>query len=690
MIDITTKKLSNILGLGERAVQKRAAKENWPYYETNKGLRSFLIDNLPADIKNQVIQARESLYMKNTIAPPREDLDVSVVKELVRRWDSAPQWKKGNAEARLDILKALSRFLKGRDLTAGKREFCNRYSVHNNDLGICESTFQRVKKVGPATLYNWDSSYQEEGLVGLLDDNGGKPRSVFTPERENYVTALLGRNPDIRAVRVKEYLLNKFGVDLSERTVRDRMKKIRDKQKQAFSLIDDPDRWRSEYQVAFGNAAESARYFLHQVELDTTPGDVELDGKRHKILAGVCRFCRKPKTLVSPVSTSESVAALIRRIGVELGIPTEIICDRGKDYMSHHIDIVCRALGIELSPTPGYTPEAKPFVERYFRTLGESFFEEFQDFIGHNVAQGKKIRKRRAFIKSLMTEGEVIKIDMKPEEFQRRIDHWNDYVYSQKIHRGLGKSPEQKAAESTEPVRKIKDERIFDILLAKAGSRVVGKKGIEFNGGLFMAHELWECVKERVELRQDLQNAGKLYVFDEKTKAYICTARDAALEPFTAEEATNARKEQRKQVRAEAKALLTLAKSVGDPVSELLEAKRNEPGQIKAFHRVEEAHGGMIEEAQKTLKAQEREIEEFTPDYENHNMIDPAQNNPKIIPYPQEQPFFHSCLDRYKYIKSQEKVRKLTPREHEFVKEYQESDEYHLIYVLPYEGRNMK
>lgn len=697
MTETTTAEIAKILGVSERRIRNRSIMEGWPYhkirdYGDKTKRKYFQIKDLPADIRNQVIQAQESFYLKNIIAPQREDFDVSIVKELIRRWDRAPKWKKSNAEARLDISKALEKFCRGRDLTSGRQEFRNRYNVHNNELGVSESTFQRFREIKSlATLYNWDCRYKEEGLVGLLDEDKAKPRSVFTPEMEKYVTALLARNPDIRAVRVQEYLLNKFGVNLSGRTVREKVRKIRNQQKQAFAQLNDPDRWRNEYQVAFGNAAESARYFLHQVELDTTPGDIELKGKqRRKLITGVDRFCRKAKVLVSPVSKSESIAALIRIIGIEWGLPTEIICDRGKDYMSHHVEIVCGALGIKRNPTPGYTPEAKPFVERYFKTLAESFFEEFEEFIGHHVAQGKKIRNRRAFIESLMTEGKVIEINMTEEEFQSKINHWNDYIYHQKVHRGLGKSPEARAAESMMPVRKIKDERVWDLLLPKAGSRVVGKKGIEFNGGLFAAPELWQYVKERVEVRQDLQNAGKLYAFDEKTKAYICTARDTALEPFTAEEATKVRKEQRKQVREEVKALLTLAKSVGDPMSELLEAKRTEPGQIRAFHRVEKAEGGMIKEAEKALEAQIETIEEFTPDSEGQKLINVTQDNPKVIAYPQKAPFFQSCLERYKYLKSQEKINNLTKRDREFMREYEDTLDYYRIFVMPYEEEGAK
>jgi transposase len=631
--------------------------------------------DLPADLRNRVIQGIESLYIKNTIVPPREDLDVSIVKELIKRWDAAPDWKKRNAEARREILDASKTFAGSRKLTSQKRKFCNLYRVHNNGLGISESTFERFSEISLRTLYRWEDNYQEQGMVGLLDDDKARPRSVFTQEMETYMTGLIGRNPNIRPVRVGEYLTNKFGVKLSPRTVREKVKNIKSRQEQAFTLLDDPDRWRSEYQVAFGNAAESARYFLHQVELDTTPGDVDLKGKRHKIIAGIDRFCRKAKTNVSPVGGSEAIAGVIRRISIEWGIVTEFIFDLGKDYMSRHIEIALKALGIKRSPTPGYTPEAKPFVERYFRTLG-NFFEEFEEFTGHNVSQAKKIRKRHALIKSLMTEGEVIKIDMEPEEFQRRLDHYNDYIYSQKTHRGLGKSPEAKAAESPEPVRKIEDERILDLLLAKAGSRVVGKKGIEFNGGTFVAPELWRYVKQRVEVRQDVHNAGRLYVFDEATKAFICVARDAALEPFTAEEATQARKEQRHAIREQAKALLTLAKPIGDPLADLLESKRNEPGQIRAFHRVEKAEGGMIEEAGRALKAEELEAA--------RTWIK-SETDQKIASFGNEAPFFEDAHDRYKWLKEQANSRRLTAQEREFMAEFEETELYQMIYVWPFE-----
>jgi len=62
MNDITIKRLSRILDLSERRLRQRANKEGWPSREPknphNKGKgRAFLVEGLPADIRNKVIQS---------------------------------------------------------------------------------------------------------------------------------------------------------------------------------------------------------------------------------------------------------------------------------------------------------------------------------------------------------------------------------------------------------------------------------------------------------------------------------------------------------------------------------------------------------------------------------------------------------------------------------------------------------
>ena len=81
--ETTAKKISSLLGVSERSVLRRATVEKWPFREVNdqgrgRKTKYFIIENLPADIRNQIIQARESDYIKNTIAPPREDLNAEM------------------------------------------------------------------------------------------------------------------------------------------------------------------------------------------------------------------------------------------------------------------------------------------------------------------------------------------------------------------------------------------------------------------------------------------------------------------------------------------------------------------------------------------------------------------------------------------------------------------------------------
>ena len=699
MTETTIQEISRILGVSERRIQQRSAIESWPYSETkgprNKNnRRSFPIDGLPSDIRVRIIQAQEVDYQKNAILPPREDLDLERAKALLELFDSAPGWNQRKAEARGEIVKPFIQFSKRKNLTAAKEEFINRYNAHNNHLGISEESFKLFPRICRATLDNWRSRHKAFGLAGLLDRPGrGKPKGKFTPEIDAIITGILAKSPHTRAARIFDYIKNKCsapGISLpGKRAVSDRVKKWKKENESVYAFLKNPDKWRSNFQLALGNAAEKAEYYLHILEFDSTPADIMCaDKKRYTLNVALDVFSRKAKCLLVLVSKGFTIIHLMRHILIDWGLFYVMITDNGKDYMGKHVEAACGALGIEMPPLPKFTPEDKPFIERFLGTITTMLFEELPGFIGHNVAERKDIEARRSFAQRIFDKNEVIKCSLMPDELQEIINTWIERIYHQRAHSELGKSPEAKAAESSQPVRKIPNERLLDILLAPCGSPIVQKKGIQYQNGFYVAPELGDYVKQKVEIRRDLADAGRLYVFEKTSKEFICIAKDAANAGLSVEEIVKARKQQKKKIREQAKALKTLAKEVGDPMLDLLEAKSKEPGQVVAFHREEKAESKMIQEVEKALKEPVIPFQEFQPDPQHLKPIEELREDQKIIPLYDEEPIFETSLERYKYVKQQKKIRKLTQREIGFCEGYEASEEFYRIFVMPYEQRS--
>ena len=101
--------------------------------------------------------------------------------------------------------------------------------------------------------------------------------------------------------------------------------------------------------------------------------------------------------LVVPTSRATAIAALLRRCILEWGVPEAVRTDEGEDYTSRHVLGVLTDLEIEHRPCPPYTPEAKPFVERFLGTLTRDLFASLPGFSGHDVTQAQARRSRKSF-----------------------------------------------------------------------------------------------------------------------------------------------------------------------------------------------------------------------------------------------------------------------------------------------------
>ena len=615
--------------------------------------------------------------------PVQTDLDLNQAKSNLKKFEYAPAWSLKKAEARENIIQAFDQFADGKKLTLAKAEFLKKYNAHNPFLGIDEGIYQVFEKISVATLDLWRSKYNKFGFAGLLDsENRGKPSSKITPEIENFIVGLIYKKPLIRSAHIYEFLRHKFsGSDdplPCANTIYAFINRWKTENQELLAYRQNPDKWKNEFLAAFGNASEKAKYYLHIVELDNTIADVMCSpGIRCTLCFGVDIYTRKAWCLVVPTSRSQSIQALVRKIIISQGLMDVVIIDNGKEFISLHFKAICRSLGIKIIQLPHFSPERKPIVERFIGSLDTMVFENLIGYIGHNITDRKAIEAQKSFAKRMFTKGEVIEISLTPEELQEIINTWIEKVYHQRPHSGLGgKTPEQKAGESTRPVRKILDERVLDILLAPIGRRTVLKKGIYFQNGQYIALELAEHIGQKVELRLDLADAGKLYVFDLEGR-FICNARDVSLEGITVEEAKEARKRQRKHLTEQVKAMKALAKDIGDPFMELLASKRQEPGQIISFNRVEEFESDATREAAKAFIESEP-VDTFIPDLEE------IEQTEKIIQF-RDEPVFKFGFERYRYLQEKSQNQALTLREKRWMREYETSTEYHSIFVLPYQ-----
>lgn len=678
--------LARVMGTAKTTVLRMAEKEGWYHENGGNRVKRFVVSDLPAEIRNRIIQTENSVYLKGMILPLRADMDLAQAKALLTKYENAPDWCRHKAEARGEIVDAFDRFSEGKKLTEATARFLRRYNAGNNHLGISLPVYELFETISKASLNRWRGLKKTFGLVGLLESTRNrKSFGALTPDMQHYIIGVKRKKINTRPVRICEYLRNKFSgpdVDLpSDATIRRFISTWEQENASLVAFLKDPDKWRSDFQAAFGNASEKAKCFLHMVEFDNTPADIMCaDGKRYTITGAIDIFSRKAACQVVPTAKSQAVANLMRWIILNWGLFDVAILDNGQDYASKHIEAACGAMGIEIDFTPPFTPEDKPHIERFFRSMSMMLFEELSGYIGHCVADRKAIESQKSFAQRMFGKDEVIECRLMPDDLQDIINVWLDNIYHQREHRTLGKSPEARAGESSQPVKRILDERVLDILLAPVGKPSVLKKGIRFDNGIYAAVELATYIGERVQIRRDLADAGKLYVFDAESK-YICIAKDNSLEGISVEDANIARKRQKKRVTEQAHALKALAREVGDPMMDLLESKREASGQVFSFRREEAYENEAMREAAKAVTGVDP-VETFEAEIPPGPPLE--KGGDKVVKL-HEEPLFESGLERYKYLEQQMKIRTLTGTETAWREGYMSTDEYYKVFVMPYE-----
>lgn len=515
------------------------------------------------------------------------------------------------ADARLDILYALDRWLSEHRpavLDAALYRFAALFNA--GEIQTLPETRNAGQSVSRTSLVKWRRRLRKGGWGGLLPKRGGHNRGQGgidrDPEvRDAIVAQVLERPGHVNAKHIIRALRVSFAKDRvpAYRTLQRWVAEWRAANTRLISAVADPDRHRSHYLPAGGSAAAGIVRLNQLWELDSTPADVLCTDGRHSLVGTIDVATRRAMVLVVPTSAAAAIAALMRRAILAWGVPEAVRTDEGSDYTSRHIRRALANLGIRHDALPPFSPEKKPFIERFFRTLSAGLFERLPGFAGHNVAEAQALRSRKAFAQRRgEDDAAAFSVALSAAELQVACDAWLDTVYDRETHAGIGRSPF--AAAAGQPVRAISDERVLDVLLAEpadgGGGRTVGKKGIACEGTTFIAPELGALVGERVEVRLDPADAGGIYVFD-RAGGFICRAVAAERAGIDRKEIAVAMRRQAKEADTEARRYARQLKRQVKPetaIDAILAEGRAAAATVVAFPGASaEAAGGAIAEA---------------------------------------------------------------------------------------------
>lgn len=364
-----------------------------------------------------------------------------------------------------------------------------------------------------------------------------------------------------------------------------------------YLKLTDPDGYKNRHHIAFGKA-DAGIDRLNQIwEIDASPVDALCVDGRYSLYAVIDVFSRRTLVLVTKTPRTEASLLLIRRAIMEWGVPDTIKTDQGSDFTSKRFQVALMALGIEHAPVPPFSPEKKPFVERVIQTIQHDLMPVLPGFIGHSVADRKKIETTKAFSVRLgESDKAAFAIQMSSEDLQGHVDHWARAKYAHTRHSTLGMSPFEKASSWQGAIRKIENPRALDLLLAPIASgdgyRTVTKKGIRVESAEFIAPELGIYIGKKLMVRHDPVDMGRIYLFDDKEN-FICEAFNPNRLGIERDEVTALAKAKKKQDLKERTAEIKRVQrgiKPEDMVQDYLRAHIEQSADIVAFPRPVETH----------------------------------------------------------------------------------------------------
>jgi len=260
---------------------------------------------------------------------------------------------------------------------------------------------------------------------------------------------------------------------------------------------------------------------------------------------------------------TETIMASFRSAVLKHGIPEHVLIDNGKDFSSRRfsggrkrfklqidtqkVTNLLHGLKVEAHFCNPYNAKAKP-VERFFRTMKDDFEKEWDTYRGRY--RGKE---RPEGLEAVLKDPS--RLPGLPEA-DAALQAWIE-KYHARPHRGQamdGKTPDRVWQETLGEKREVDPERLR-LAMMVAEDRKIGRNGIRIFGQVYWNEAMWRYKGERVRVRYDVHDLGRIEVYDQEENGYLFTAecRPMAQWLVSQDDIKRAQKEgreERKQVEA--------------------------------------------------------------------------------------------------------------------------------------------
>jgi len=503
------------------------------------GGREYHVSLLPREAQN--ILALRSLKKDSSILEEPPEMVVDPLE--------TPAGKSGlRRDAKMTVLMIWNSFLKDsmESVEVSQYAFTQLYKSRKIPA-MPEWVYAEVKSFSVSSLRNWIKARdngEENRLAGQYGNRKGTGLldTAFDGEVAKYIVAMIINHPHLNGDHIHDLVREKFGdpwpievkgqtIDKPVPTIRTIQRWVKSwKQENAETLmkITNPDGWKNKYMIAPGKANAWVTAPNQIWEIDASPADAMCSDGRYNIYCVIDIYTRRMKILVSRTPTTQASLLLIRQAIMDWGVPEIIKTDNGSDFVSQAFVRALTNLQIKRDVAAPFTPEHKGTVERAIGTFQRSFMAPLGSFVGHNVMDRKKIEGRKSFAQRLGTKDKrLFEVDLTAVELQDMANQWVENKYHHRGHQGInGATPHEMAATWTGHVRRIENEQALHIMLAevpgKSGHRTVTKKGISVDGITYWNDLM--MVGQRLHIRHDPADLGRLYCFNEDGDAFVFEA----------------------------------------------------------------------------------------------------------------------------------------------------------------------
>ncbi|MCT6700891.1 DNA-binding protein [Rheinheimera sp. 4Y26] len=546
----------------ERAVLLRATKQSWEQRPKLKGKGvEFNINSLPQETVEFLNSGKE---LTGDVAPVYQQFVSQIDAEenartkrkqreserLLRELSSLSEEKQNLAQAKLCLLQVMDKFVapfaKKRQGTTGENQFCEQY---NKGLIAVDAWIKTlIPSVSPVTLRRWKSTAAKDGVAALAGKYKSAVTSKFDKHTEltQFVLAVVTAKPHFadkpkevhNLISVKKAESFPHWPTVSVSSVARHLKKVKEQLVTELAYATNPREFNNSHRPLFGTMYPWVSGPNQVWELDSTPTDVQLNvngkARRYSIIGAIDVFTRRLMLTLMPTSNSEGICLLMRKCLLTWGIPEPeslIRTDNGSDYVSKKTSGLFNMLNLNQSKATAFSGWEKPFIERAFKTISHGLMEKLPAYVGHNVADKKRLQDMQSFAESIGSERrnrerKLLELSLTPGELQEILDDYLTYDYHHKPHSGLaGKSPLQVYAESGYRPQLPENPHSLDLLLNFAGTATVVRGGVSIMGIRFTAPELMESTWNRKEVRVflDPSDVGRatLYPVDAWGETYV-------------------------------------------------------------------------------------------------------------------------------------------------------------------------